>query len=378
MRRPAWQRSPAPLGRIVGYSATIDRSAAGIESILNRPIAEPGSHAREEYHSIPTPRASEDRHRADGCGRGTVRPVAVATTETYEAFGLTVRSEISLPELPRAETDGSGVADFTVTERTLTRPSAAAPEAVFHAAGKRDYYLLYDAATVRVRDGHRIAVDPARGAPHEVLRHVVVGPALNHLLHQRGYFVLHASTVAIDGAAVAFVGESGQGKTTTALACLTHGYRVLSDDVAAITLGDDGPVVQSGYPAVKLSREAVETFDPPVEPPDRTCDGRERHFHRLRHDQPTSPVPLAGVYLLEDGPETAFESLSAGEQVMSLVDNTYAIGALGADSQARTNVRVCGEIAEATTVKRLQRPRELDRLPEVIDRVRADITGERC
>lgn len=304
--------------------------------------------------------------------------MAVATTETYEAFGLTVRSEISLPELTPVGRDGVTEPDVTVTERTLTRPPALTPETTFHAAGERDYYLRYDAATVRVRDGTQIAVDPARGVPHEVLRHVVVGPALNHLLHQRGYFVLHASTVAIDGSAVAFVGESGRGKTTTAMACLTEGHRVLSDDVAAIILGDDGPVVRSGYPAVKLSPEAVETFEPPVEPPVRTCEGRPRHFHRLRHDQPTSPVPLARVYLLEDGPDIAVESLPAGERVMSLVDNTYALGALGAEGQARTNVSVCGEIVQTTTVKRLRRPRDLDRLPEVIDRVRADLAGEPC
>lgn len=307
-----------------------------------------------------------------------MRTVAVATTETYEAFGLTVRSEIDLPELSTADPGGPTDPDVTVTVRTLTRPPALTSETSFHAAGQRDYYLQYDAATVRVRDGTRIAVDPARGVPHEVLRHVIVGPALNHLLHQRGYFVLHASTVSIDGAAVAFVGESGQGKTTTAMACLTEGHHVLSDDVAAITLDGGTPVVRSGYPAVKLSTEAVETFDPPVEPPVRTCDGRPRHFHRLRHDQPASPVPLAGVYLLEDGPEIEVESLSGGERIMSLVDNTYAIGTLGSDGQAATNVGVCGEIAGATSVKRLRRPRDLDRLPEVIDRVRADIAGERC
>ncbi|WP_424003319.1 hypothetical protein ACOZ4I_04135 [Haloarcula salina] len=304
--------------------------------------------------------------------------MAVATTDTYEAFGLTVQSEIDLPELSPADLGGPTDPDVTVTERAVTRPPALTSEKSFHAAGQRDYYLKYDAATVRVRGGTRIAIDPASGAPHEVLRHVIVGPALNHLLHQRGYFVLHASTVAIDGAAVAFVGESGQGKTTTALACLTDGHRVLSDDVAAITLGDDGPVVRSGYPAVKLSTEAVETFDPPVDPPVRTYDGRPRHFHRLRHDQPESPVPLAGVYLLEDGPEIAVESLSGSERVMSLVDNTYAIGTLGFGRQAATNVGVCGEIAGSTSVKRLRRPRELGRLPEVIDRVRADLAGERC
>lgn len=303
--------------------------------------------------------------------------MAATNRPTYEAFGLTLRSAFDVPELPAATSVPDQV-DVTITEERIPRPLAADSETTFHAVSDREYYLMYDAATVRILDGRSIAVDPAPDVPGEVLRHVLVGPALNHLLDQRGYFVLHASTVSIDGRAVAFVGTSGAGKTTTAMACLVDGHRVLSDDVAAIALRDDGPVVRSGYPSMKLDPDAVETFDPPVEPPERIHPGRDRHFYGLAHDQPSAPVPLERVYLLEDGPSIDIEPLPPDEQVMALVDNTYALGALGADGQAAANFSTCGSVADTTPVTRLRRPRTLDSLPSVVERVRADLGRDAC
>ncbi|KAA9397179.1 hypothetical protein Har1130_08530 [Haloarcula sp. CBA1130] len=304
--------------------------------------------------------------------------MATANTATYEAFGLTVRSAFDVPELPLAEPEPDGRADITITEERIPCPLSADSSSTFHAVTEREYYLLYDAATVRILDGKSIAVDPASDVPSEVLRHVLVGPALNHLLDQRGYFVLHASTVSIDGRAVAFVGESGVGKTTTAMACLLNGHRVLSDDVAAITLGDSGPVVRSGYPSMKLDPEAVEAFDPPVEPPEQVHGGRPRHFYGLRHDQPATPVPLERIYLLEDGESIAMEPVRPDEQVMALVDNTYTLGALEADGQAVSNFNACGKIVEMTDIRRLRRPRNLDTLPAVAASIQADLDSDSC
>ncbi|MFB6224300.1 MAG: hypothetical protein ABEH86_11590 [Haloarcula sp.] len=303
--------------------------------------------------------------------------MAATNMPTYEAFGLTVKSDFAVPELPPVESVDVQ-ADVTITEERIPRPLSADPESTFHAVSEREYYLMYDAATVRILDGTSIAVDPAPDVPDEVLRHVLIGPALNHLLDQRGYFVLHASTVSVDGQAVAFVGSSGAGKTTTAMACLVEGHRVLSDDVAAIALDDSGPVVRSGYPSIKLDPAVVEMFDPPVEPPELIHDGRDRHFYGLTHDQPEAPVQLERVYLLEDGPSIDVQTVSPDKQVMALVDNTYTLGTLGMDGHAASNFSTCGSVADAADVKRLRRPRDLDALPEVVKQIQSDLKSAPC
>jgi len=54
-----------------------------------------------------------------------------------------------------------------------------------------------------------------------------------------GQAQLHASTVVLDGKAVAFLGPSGSGKSTAALGLIAQGASLLADDVTWVTLQGD-------------------------------------------------------------------------------------------------------------------------------------------
>lgn len=298
--------------------------------------------------------------------------MTVTSARYYSAFGLTVRSELELPELPRSERQSPGDADVVVRWGSFDTP-AETDGATVDYSGPDEYHLLYEVATVRIQDGREIVVDAEDDAPHEILRHVVLGPAFNYLLHQRGHFVLHASTVAVGETAVTFLGESGQGKTTTAMAFLLEGYPVLSDDVATIEFATGGPTVRSGYPAIKLNPAVVDRFDVPVDEPHRICADRDRHFHGLRTGQPSTPVPLASVYVLEDGDCIEISRPTPEKQVMALIEHTYTNGLLDDNAVAISNFRRCSRLAEDVPVKRLRRPRNFDVLPQLVDRVIQDV-----
>jgi len=59
-----------------------------------------------------------------------------------------------------------------------------------------------------------------------------------------GRLQLHASTVVIQGHAVAFTGPAGAGKTGHALACMTRGALLLADDVTWIEATSAGLIAQ--------------------------------------------------------------------------------------------------------------------------------------
>ncbi|WP_435093007.1 hypothetical protein [Halorubrum sp. N11] len=298
-----------------------------------------------------------------------------ATSEpSYSAFGLTVRSDLDLPELPRQDGPANEPTDVTVTVGGVNRPGlAAATNGTVEHAGPTEYYLTYELVDVAVRDGREIVVDPKGDVPREILRHVVLGPAFNHLLHQRGHFVLHASVVEVDGTAVAFLGDSGQGKTTTAMAFLLEGHRVLSDDVATIVSGDTGPAVRGGYPAIKLDPAVVERFDVPVGEPQGISDARERHFYPLPYEQPSEPVSLARVYVLEDANRLEITGMRPKTGIMKLIENTYTTGLLSDDATAVSNFDRCADLASAVPVKHLRRPRDLNGLSRLVNQVIDDL-----
>ena len=57
-----------------------------------------------------------------------------------------------------------------------------------------------------------------------ILRNFLLGTVFATFLRLRGLFVLHASSVNINGSAVAFSGFKGYGKSTTAMAFYNEGY----------------------------------------------------------------------------------------------------------------------------------------------------------
>jgi len=328
-------------------------------------------------------------------------------TTRYAAFGLTIESELTLPPLTSLPAGGTDDPDVTVTCGPVAGLPADRDDDRHRYVDDDEFVLSYGVGEATVRNGTEIRVDPAPDAPMAVVRRLVVGPLFNYLLHQRGSLVVHASTVQIGDRAVAFVGDSGDGKSTTATAFLAAGHRVLSDDVAAIDTDDGAPTVQPGYPAVKLAPDAVEALAPsgpdsagvgPADAADADADGsadldamdaldpvrdahpaggagRRRRFHRVASDWDPTPVPLAGVYRLEDGRTPEVLSLPPGRQCMALVEGTYTRGAFGLSGAAPTNFARCGTVADAVPVKRLRRPRRLDALPDLVDTVVRDLRG---
>ena len=78
---------------------------------------------------------------------------------------------------------------------------------------------------------------------------------LSWLCNLHGMQIVHGGAVAIDGRAALLVGNSGAGKSTTALACALAGFEYLGDDYCAIepTAG----MVHLTYRTAKLSRHSL-------------------------------------------------------------------------------------------------------------------------
>src|SRR3954468_14330500 len=81
--------------------------------------------------------------------------------------------------------------------------------------------------------GARILCSPPDVAPWRWQR-FLVGRILPWAAVLRGLEVFHASAVAVDGRALAFVGPTGAGKTSVAVRLVARGARFLTDDVLAL------------------------------------------------------------------------------------------------------------------------------------------------
>ena len=81
------------------------------------------------------------------------------------------------------------------------------------------------------------------------------------LLHQRNILILHGSAIKVNGESVIFVGPSGVGKSTLAAGFTKRGYPFLVDDVCALSVGCNHPLVIPGFPRLKLWADTLKKID---------------------------------------------------------------------------------------------------------------------
>lgn len=170
----------------------------------------------------------------------------------------------------------------------------------------------------------------------------LLGPVLGFVLRMRGTPCLHASAVALNGHAVAFVGEAGSGKSTTAAAFAREGEIVVADDIVALTEARGRFVVAPAYPYLSLWDDSVAMlYGHGKSLPCFSHNFGKRMLaldeHGLRFAD--GALPLGAIFLLgEPNPEAhapSVERLSPRECLFGLVANSYATNFMDVGMRAR-------------------------------------------
>ena len=171
------------------------------------------------------------------------------------AFGLKIHSEIPLPELISSKSE---TADITIYLVKLDLPmNTLLNEGLNYKVKKNAIFRFWDEIGKFKITKHSIIVDPVHSLNKIILRSFILGTIFATLLSLRGLFVLHASSVNINGFAIAFSGFKGYGKSTTAMAFYNEGYPVVADDYIAIEFdNNDIPFISPGFPSLRLSQES--------------------------------------------------------------------------------------------------------------------------
>lgn len=300
------------------------------------------------------------------------------------AYGLSIRSAISLPELT-----SPGVAPEADSGDVVIRVGPVHPlPAQFDPAGfgfwataDEACHFVDKVGAFLVRGGREIVVDPAPGVDDRLLRLSLLGPALALILHQRGLLVIHASVVARGDSAIAFLGRNGWGKSTIAAALYAKGYDLVTDDVAAILPGQAGPSVLPSFPQVKLWPQAATLLG---EIPDRLPllhPNFEKRGWRAERGFSLAPRRLERVYALAAGPVPAIERLEPREACFELLGHWYGhrFGrGLLQNGSAALHLRQCAALAGQVSMHRLVRSGGSTTLLQLADLVDEHLRGMRA
>ncbi len=220
---------------------------------------------------------------------------------------------------------------------------------------------------------NQITVQPSADADEKILSSCILGTAFSVLLQQRGLLVLHASAAIIEGKAIAFIGFSGAGKSTTVSAFMRSGYPVITDDVLAIRFKAEYPEAIPSCPIIKLLPDAVEALGHSAEDLPLLHASSRKRIQTFDDKQLQVAYPLHRIYLLSKGDRHEIEELSLTETLFTLVNQSRAVKNLIAPEAKKLHFQQCAELAKTKCVFRLRRKPGLDELAEIVKLVEADV-----
>lgn len=178
-----------------------------------------------------------------------------------KAYNLNICSDIFL-ELPL---DSVGSVDLEVRRAEFKVPDTAKTK-IYRAgslaeyAKKNDVHYLVWPNMVQFKITEKTVFYQSIGIiPDGLLRVLLLSEVLGIVLFLKGYVLLHASSVLIKGYAEVFLGMPGAGKSTTVAAFAKYGFKILADDIVAISFNQlQTPEVTGSFPEIKIWKDSAE------------------------------------------------------------------------------------------------------------------------
>jgi|SRR5690625_148457 len=297
---------------------------------------------------------------------------------TYKGYGLYIESDLYLPQLE--EVSHNRAPDVVIRRDEAGEiPGELIGENRF-VSGLRgdDIFLLWRKfGHFLIRGGREIVYSPP-AEDESSAGAALLGVVFGTLLHQRHVFTLHAGAIDYNGRAVAFVAHKGTGKSTTCVNMYGRGYPLITDDVLAIRLEEEGGLqVDPAFPTMKLNPDAVESIGKDPSQYDIVSRAFDKRYFTASDQFTSSSLPLGTIYVLENGDDFEVHELDQKDAFMQMLEHSYVVRFFGRLAAGKEHFLDCERIVKSVRVKRLVRPRDLSRMEDYLDFIEADLEADR-
>ena len=304
--------------------------------------------------------------------------ISGATLNFYRAFGLSISSELVLPELAASFDTKQTSQDVGLSITLIDEGSESWRPLVSdvpHVKSGADWAELDfpGAGRFRVDAGARRIECHASPGAGALVRLPLLGPVMATYLHLQGKLVLHASAVEVDQGSIAFLGDKGAGKSTTAAAFIRHGFHLVTDDLLVCHRAEQGGFGCSyAYPQLKLtpdSHAALPVADAlDLAPP---FPGFAKIQQRLAPQKQTrtDPPHLRAVCVLLRDERLSVQRASREEALTAALRFAYVLrygAAFSAHGHGAGLFRSAAALAGEVPCLRLTLPSQLDELDAAV------------
>jgi hypothetical protein len=315
----------------------------------------------------------------------------------YPAFGLVLRSSVSLPGLePIPDVPAGPVIDFHLGEPPITEKEAAKPEKIWYTSPFLDsegepVLLIWEVSggaflRLAYSDGMQFWIDQGatkiwavwpEGFSIEDALTYLFGPVLGLLLRLKGETCLHASAVTLGERVAVFAGYAGAGKSTTAAAFARRGFPVLSDDVVRLEELGNAFYVRPAYPHLSLWPDSVEFLfgsSDALPPFSATWEKRNLLLGELGTQFEARTLPVGAIYILgrrDADRAPSLSELTSQSAFIALLSNSYLTNMLDREVRSK-EFQFLARLASAIPVRQLDLHDDPSRLPDLCRIVQED------
>ena len=282
-------------------------------------------------------------------------------TWRYRIYGLETESEINLGDLPAG--DRQVASDVRIVSGPVPPLSTEASGWLDVQAGTVSVDLP-PSGRFKIEGGTTITVDKAVTGLAS-LRWRLLGIAFGALLHQRGVLPLHCTLVSVSGRAIGFLGQSGAGKSTLAAHLQARGHQILVDDVCAVVSGEPQRlVVEPGHGLLRLWEDASAALGQDVgQPLDPATTKYEHRIPTVNRER----IVVSALMELCEGDQIEINPLSAAQRMRLCLEHSYCREVMVDLGGRGRNLTQCAAVAAAVTGFSLTRPKDLNRMSNVLD-----------
>jgi hypothetical protein len=307
----------------------------------------------------------------------------------YRAYGLTLSSTVTLPDLtlvdagPAALAIGEGP---PISDRSRWRwiPRHQDQEwTPWLAVGVNDteYVLSFEDGvdfTVST-DGRTIVSRPHEGAAESTVQHLLIDQVIPLVLGHTGRLVLHAGAFAIDdSAAIAVVGDAGSGKSTLTASVARAGGVIVADDAVLIETCGAAAMATPSYPGLRVwpdmvaTAAAIDTSRAVAPYTSKRRFGADAAGLKFAD----APVRLKRVYVLDrprdESCDVTIAPLSRRDAVLAVIKHTFLLD-VADPARAAAHLDRVVNLSQVVAIKRLVYPRTVAALTDVHRAVAEDL-----
>ena len=238
-----------------------------------------------------------------------------------------------------------------------------------------EFLFVYpEEATFHINSNSNISCFLDEDSTPQMLRHLLLNQIIPRYLGTTGKLVLHAGAVTLaNGKSVAFLGNSGFGKSTLISSFHHNGAQLINDDCILLECGQSGVTVIGGLVGIRLFPDSVDAvFSESAGFNHYTpyTDKQQLFLKDQEQAKQQQACVLDGMFILNDPEEEASDDISIQPVLGSEAMITMIYSAFSLDPSDRKMIvgnfkNVGATVAERLGVYKLHYPREHERLADV-------------